>query len=272
MQEPDKLSYGAFCWIELVAKDPSAWRDFYAPLFGWSLVEGRANEKESFTVFTLNDRRAGGVRRIRPEQTAMGLAPHWKVHVAVESAEGVAAKVAALGGTVLEPPGEGHHVTRTAAFRDPAGAIFSVWEHANGQGLSTHGEDRAFCWADLKTPNPEPAWRFYSSLFGWRMATGRHDACGDFHAHEALAGYYHIQNGDARIGGIPPLSQADRQTCPHWVIYFAVPDVDRVAANAVQLGATLHIAPRAIQNVGVISVIDDPEGARFGVFRSNMGR
>lgn len=55
---------------------------------------------------------------------------------------------------------------------------------------------------------------------------------------------------------------------PHWVIYFAVDDVDHLAANAVQLGARVHIAPRTIENVGAISVIEDPQGARFGIFRS----
>ena len=51
-----------------------------------------------------------------------------------------------------------------------------------------------FCWADLSTPDPARAGKFYSDLFGWKLTDDTDD--------DPPSGYVHIQNGQEFMGGI----------------------------------------------------------------------
>jgi predicted enzyme related to lactoylglutathione lyase len=51
---------------------------------------------------------------------------------------------------------------------------------------------------------------------------------------------------------------------PHWMVYFAVSDVDATAAHAVELGGTVPVPANDIE-VGRFAVLNDPQGAAFSV-------
>jgi predicted enzyme related to lactoylglutathione lyase len=55
---------------------------------------------------------------------------------------------------------------------------------------------------------------------------------------------------------------------PHWLAYFSVDDVDACASKAKQMGANLYLAPMTMEGVGRFSVIADPQGAVFAIFKS----
>jgi predicted enzyme related to lactoylglutathione lyase len=55
---------------------------------------------------------------------------------------------------------------------------------------------------------------------------------------------------------------------PHWLAYFQVDDVDAVASKAKQMGAKLCLQPMTMEGVGRMSVISDPQGAVFSIFKS----
>jgi predicted enzyme related to lactoylglutathione lyase len=50
--------------------------------------------------------------------------------------------------------------------------------------------------------------------------------------------------------------------------YFTVSDCDATAAEAKKLGATLYMPPTDFEDVGRISVIADPQGAAFAIFKA----
>jgi uncharacterized protein len=50
-------------------------------------------------------------------------------------------------------------------------------------------------------------------------------------------------------------------------VYIATDDVDATTARAKELGATVHVEPTDIPNVGRFSVLQDPAGAAFGLFK-----
>src|SRR5439155_17194327 len=54
--------------------------------------------------FRLEGRDAAAGCTLRPEERSHGVPPHWKLYVAVDSADASAARAAELGGTVLAPP------------------------------------------------------------------------------------------------------------------------------------------------------------------------
>ncbi len=82
------------------------------------------------------------------------------------------------------------------------------------------------------------------------------------------SGYFHIKNGERFIGGMPPSAHRKPGTPSHWMIYFQSDDVDATAAKARELGASLHLPPTTMEGVGRMSVIADPQGAVFAIFKS----
>ncbi len=57
---------------------------------------------------------------------------------------------------------------------------------------------------------------------------------------------------------------------PHWLAYFAVDDADAVATKATELGGTITVPPMDIPDVGRFAVIQDPQGAFFGIIKLNQ--
>lgn len=255
MTNIDKHPAGNFSWVELATSDQAAAKTFYTELFGWSVNEFPMGPDDFYTIFRLQERDAAAGYTIRKEEKAMGIPPHWNLYITVDNADQAASKAAALGGKVLQPAFDVMDAGRMAVVQDPTGATFMVWQANKSNGIGIKNVDGTLCWADLATSDPERAASFYSGLFGWHTMKGDND-------------YLHIKNGEEFIGGIPPAKYRNPNVPPHWMIYFYVSDVEGVAAKAKQLGATLHMPPNKIENVGTMSIIADPQGAVFAIFKS----
>jgi hypothetical protein len=105
------------------------------------------------------------------------------------------------------------------------------------------------------TPDIARAKEFYSGLFGWRISASDYDP----------SGYLHIANGEDFIGGIPPAGFRDPNAPPHWLAYFYVSNCDETAAKTNELGGKTLLAPMAIEKVGRMAILADPQGAVFAV-------
>ena len=64
------------------------------------------------------------VIRLRPDDRAKGVPPHWMLYIQVDSADDAAAKAEKLGAKVLAPAFDVMDVGRMAVLQDPTGAIF----------------------------------------------------------------------------------------------------------------------------------------------------
>jgi len=250
---------GGFCWIELATTDQAAAQAFYAKIFGWSAKNLPVGPDDFYTIFELQGRAAAAGCTLRPDQLARGVPPHWNLYVAVQSADATAARATELGGTVLAPPFDVFDAGRMAVLQDPTGAVFSLWQPNKNPGTGITGSHGTLCWADLSTPDQARAGRFYSDLFGWQIMKEDEDP-----AHS----YWHIKNGEEFIGGIPPASYRQSGTPAHWLAYFTVSDCDTTADAAKNLGAKLYMPPTDFENVGRMSVVADPQGATFAIFKA----
>jgi len=258
MANIEKHAPGSFCWIELATVDQNAAKDFYTSLFGWSVDDSPMGPDDFYSMFKLNGRSTGAAYTLRKEQRAQGVPPHWMVYVTVTNADQAATKAAQAGGTVLAPAFDVMDVGRMAVVQDPTGANFCLWQAKNSHGMTISGENNAFCWADLSSPDPSRAGKFYSDLFGWKIVSDEKDP----------SGYLHIKNGEDFIGGIPPATHRNPNAPPHWLIYIQVADVEAAAAKAGQLGGKIFMPPRKMENVGTMSILADPQGAVFALFKS----
>ena len=251
----DKYPIGSFCWLELATTELGAAKEFYTNLFGWASSDIPIGPGEVYTMFKLAGRDAGtAAYTLRNEQK--GMPPHWSIYIAVENTDAAAKRVSELGGKVCAPPFDVFDVGRMAVVQDPTGATFCLWQ-AKQQPNAITGVDGTLCWADLSTPDPVQAGKFYSSLFGWKLEKSEHDS----------SGYLHIKNGVQFIGGVPPTTHRPPGP-PHWLPYIQVSKCDAIAAKAKQTGASFHLEPMTMEGVGRFAVIADPQGAVFAIFQS----
>jgi predicted enzyme related to lactoylglutathione lyase len=256
MANIDKHPAGNFCWIELHTTDQNAAKSFYASLFGWAPHDTPMGPNDFYTEFKLEGREAAAGCTLRPEE--QGMPPYWMIYVAVENADAAVTKAQQIGGKTLTPAFDVMDAGRMAIIQDPTGAIFCVWQAKKNAGIGIAQVAGTLCWADLSTPDPKRAADFYSGLFGWQAITAPKDS----------SGYLHIKNGEQHIGGIPPAAHRQAGAPRHWLAYFQVDDVDATANKAKEMGANLHLPPKTMEGVGRMSVIADPQGAVFAIFKS----
>ena len=57
---------------------------------------------------------------------------------------------------------------------------------------------------------------------------------------------------------------------PHWSIYYLVSDCEAATEKAKSLGAQVYVPPMTIEGAGIMSVVADPQGAVFALFKSTM--
>ncbi|HEX5727381.1 MAG TPA: VOC family protein [Longimicrobiaceae bacterium] len=249
---------GTFCWVELLANDEQAAKEFYTRFFGWQANDTRYGEGESdiYTMLTLDGRNVGALYRMGQEQRDQGTPTHWGLYVAVDDADQAAARVRELGGTVILEPFEVMDAGRMAMLQDPTGAFLSVWQARAHIGMQVRDEDNAVVWSELATPDPDTAEAFYTGLFGW--GTKKEDVG---------IQYTSFLQGDTPVAGMYRITEEMQGMPPNWSPYFGTSDVDDAARRATELGATLLVEPTDIPGVGRFAVIQDPQGAMFSVVR-----
>jgi len=119
---------GTFLWNELLTDDQSAAGEFYIELFGWQRREVDAGALGTYTVFQRDGRDVAGMMNPTARDYAGSPPPRWIAYIAVDDAVRTAARVADLGGAVLEPPNHVPGVGTICMFRDPVGALIYVME------------------------------------------------------------------------------------------------------------------------------------------------
>lgn len=118
-----------------------------------------------------------------------------------------------------------------------------------------------FVWHELASLDVEASKRFYSGLFGWTT-----------HEMPVSGGetYTLFHRGGADIAGCMASQGHGRASPPMWLLYVAVEDVDASASKARSLGAQFVVEPTDIPGIGRFSVLMDPKGASFGLFKPAM--
>lgn len=120
-----------------------------------------------------------------------------------------------------------------------------------------------FVWYELMSTNPDAAKKFYTDVIGWKTQPFEHAAGMD---------YTMWVKGETPVGGLMELPEEARKgNIPsHWIGYVAVPDVDKTAARAVELGGRIVHGPADIPEVGRFAILADPQGAVIAVYKSSQ--
>jgi uncharacterized protein len=112
-----------------------------------------------------------------------------------------------------------------------------------------------FTYLELHTTDASRAKTFYAELFGWKTKDTPVPGIGS---------YTEIDTQEGPGAGL--MTQQDPGGRSAWLAYIKVPKLDEMVSRAQNLGATV-IAPRTeVKDVGWFAVLQDPSGARIGVF------
>jgi predicted enzyme related to lactoylglutathione lyase len=120
-----------------------------------------------------------------------------------------------------------------------------------------------FCWLELGTTDAASARPFYNKLFGWETAEQPmgEGACYTLFkiSGRDIAGGYDLMP-EQRQQGVPP----------HWMLYFAVANVDEALAKAKAAGGTVLMGPMDVWELGRMAVVRDPQGAVFSIWQAKQ--
>ena len=247
--EIDAYDHGVPSWIDQSSPDPEKASEFYTALFGWQVFEAPDEGAGGYRMCYLNDRPVAGISP-SPDPSAP---PAWMMYVTVDSADAAAGQVAEAGGQPFMEPFDVLDVGRMFVFADPQGAVAAVWEAKAHHGAGIVNEPNTFCWSELHSPDINGSAGFYGSAFGWGV---NHDEA------DGQIMYSEFTLDGRQIAGMS--SHMPEGAPPHWLIYFAVADIDATMAKGVELGATQVMPPMAIP-AGRIGVLVDPTGAAVGL-------
>jgi uncharacterized protein len=239
---------GTLSWTDLATSDAGAAKRFYGELLGWEFDDLPAGDGQVYSMAKL-----GGLEVAALSQSDQP--PHWNVYVTVEAADAAAARAAELGATILAEPFDVMQAGRMAVVQDPTGAIIAAWEPRDSIGARLVNADGALTWADVMTPDPEAASRFYGDWLGWTT----------LEIPEAH-GYRVIRNGERSNGGMQPLRPeiVGPNVPPNWFPYFGVADLDAARAQVDEAGGRTVAGPIPVPS-GVFAVMADPQGAVFAL-------
>ena len=118
-----------------------------------------------------------------------------------------------------------------------------------------HGQ---FVWYELLTPDTDAAQKFYPRFTGWGTQKFDNDYTMWTTGGKPFAGIFRL-GADMKAMGVPP----------NWMPYVETDDVDRTASLATSLGGKVVNGPADIPGTGRYAVIQDPQGATFGIYKSN---
>jgi len=118
-----------------------------------------------------------------------------------------------------------------------------------------------FVWHELLTTDPKAAGAFFSKIIGWKTQPWGTDGS-----------YTLFVSGSRQLAGLMVLPEDAKKmgAPPNWLTYVGTTDVDETARLATSLGARVLKAPEDIPGAGRFAVLQDPQGATFGIYKSHQ--
>jgi predicted enzyme related to lactoylglutathione lyase len=249
-------SHGIFCWYELMTTDAKAAEAFYRGVIGWNAKDAGIPDR-SYTILSVGATPMGGLMTLPADARAAGARPAWNGYIAVDDVDAYARRVTKAGGKIHHGPEDIPGIARFAVVSDPQGAMFMLIKEFGDAapewpGPSTPGHAG---WRELFAADWQPAFAFYSELFGWTKA-------------EALdmgpMGTYQLFSIKGALSG-GMMTKPKEMPAPFWLYYFQVADIDAAGARVTKGGGRIMHGPMEVPGGSWIVQCGDPQGAMFAL-------
>jgi predicted enzyme related to lactoylglutathione lyase len=243
---------GVFSWVDLATTDTEGAKSFYSGLFGWSGLDIPTDSGMVYTMFQIEGLDVSGMGPLDENLKAQGIPPHWSSYVKHDDVDGVAARAAEAGGTVLMPPFDVMESGRMTMIQDPAGAVFGVWQPNQHIGAKLVNIPNTLTWNELMTRDLEGAKEFYAAVFGWTYTQDE-------------SGYVVCYVDGRHQAGMMKIDESMGEMPPSWGNYFLVDDIASKVKKLQELGGTVVVPPTPAGEMGKFSVVQDPQGGHFSL-------
>lgn len=245
-----------FVWYELLTPDPEAAKAFYPEVTGWKTGIFEMPGGPPYSMWLNGERPIGGALQMPPEAVAQGAKAHWLPYAGVPSVDETYQRALELEAKSFVAPQDIPNVGRFAVLADPQGAMFAL--HSSSTTPMADPQPPVvgdISWHELSTSDPEAAWTFYSTLFGWHE-TGRRDMGAD--------GTYQMFGwADFPAGGI--FTKPPHMPAPSWVLNVNVPDLEASVAAAKSLGVQILYGPMEVPDGSHVAGATDLQDAVFAL-------
>ncbi|MFL5679463.1 MAG: VOC family protein [Chloroflexota bacterium] len=241
-------------WVDLSSSDAAKSRDFYSKVFGWQVDVTDDPQYGGYALAKVDGKDVAGIGpKMSPD------APDaWALYIATTDGDETARKVEAAGGKVVAPPFAVGDQGRMAIFQDPAGAYIAAWETVAMGGFQTQGSN-TYGWAELNARGVDKVLPFYREVFGW---TSKSSEMG-----EGQPPYNEFQlDGESIAGAWEMNANVPADVPSYWMVYFSVDDVDASYRKALDSGGREMLPPQDFPG-GRFAIVNDPNGAMFGILR-----
>lgn len=234
---------GTFVWHDLVTDNPTAAKNFYGELFGWTFEPGKGVEP-NYTIIRHKGVPIGGI--VAPKERT---SPQWLSYVVVANVDRAVDAFKQAGGQVYRGPLNAGNNLRVAAVADAQGAPIGLASRGPVDGLSDALPDvHRWLWMDYVARDDKPALDFYTRLLDYQTQTETREN----------ATYYRLANGRPRAGLFKsPWPRA----MALWLPYVRVADPEASAKRAVELGGLVVQAPAPKVRNGSLAIVLAPDGA-----------
>jgi predicted enzyme related to lactoylglutathione lyase len=244
---------GRFVWYDLLVADVDAAAAFYRDVLGWG-TERLERGGEPYVMLTAGERAFAGLASLS-ESPRHGA--RWLCYVGSTDVETTAAKVDALGGSVLVSDWDQPPSADRLVFADPRGAIIAACQPSEHPPAPPLAEHARISWHDVITADVEQSLRFYQRLFDWEL-TGTLDL-------DSGVRYPMFGSGETSFGGVM-LHDSSSSLPLGWMVYITVDDLERTLDRVESRGGTILRGPIPVPGGGRDAECLDQQGAAFGLY------
>lgn len=248
--------FGTFWWYELMTTDLPAAQRFYDAVIGWK-SQNMDQPGGPYGLFMLGDMPvAGGLPLL--ERGHQGPAGNlWIGYIDVPDVDEHAGKVVAAGGTIHRQPEDIPGIGRYAVAADPHGALFVLFTPAPGSPPAVpEGQSGQVGWRELMGGELESDWKFYSDLFGWKVA--QEIPMGPMGVYRLFS-----TGGEGPAGGM--MTKPPQVEQPVWRYYIHVDSVTAAKSRIASAGGAVLNGPDQVPNGQWVVQATDPQGGFFAV-------
>jgi predicted enzyme related to lactoylglutathione lyase len=250
---------GQFFGYDVMTTDTAAAAKFYGEVVGWGTRDASAPGMQ-YTAFTLaDDRGVAGLMPIPEDAKAMGVGPAWMGYILVDDVDDMVGRIVAEGGKLHKGPITVPGVIRFAVMGDPHGAGFLIAAPIpqDAPPSLANGMPGTIGWHELYAGDLEPAFAFYSKLFGW---TKEQDMpMGPMGAYRLFK-----TGGETATGGM--MTKPPQVPMLFWGFYFSVAgSIDAAIARVTKGGGKIINGPMEVPGGDWIVQALDPQGAYFAL-------
>jgi uncharacterized protein len=244
-----------FVWYELMTSNAFAAESFYREVVGWSARDaGMTNFK--YTLFSVGETPVAGLVQCPPDVPPGQSKPGWLGYIGVDDVDAKTAAAEKLGAKVLHAPTDIPDVGRFAVLSDPQSACFALFRPNGERATPAPMTPGTIGWHELHARDAQKAFDFYSALFGWQQV-GAMDM--------GPIGTYHLFGDESTPMGAGGIFNDAEAPQPHWLYYFATPDIDAAVERVKDAGGKIIREPTQVPGAAWIVHAHDPQSGLFAL-------